>query len=214
MGHDWDSLKEDVKKYGTRNSLLTALMPTASTAQIMKNNEAFEPYSSNIYVRKTLAGEYIVVNEHLVKKLLDLGLWNKEMYEEILYYNGSVQKIKRIPEKVRSMFKTAFEMKQVAIVRQAVERGPFIDQTQSMNLFQSIPDFNKLSASHFYSWANGLKTGMYYLRTQPAVDPIKFGLDANRIQSIKNQDTEEEAELVCRRRPAGLEGEECIVCSS
>ena len=215
MGYDWDSLKEDVKTYGTRNSLLTALMPTASTAQIMKNNEAFEPYSSNIYVRKTLAGEYIVVNEHLVNKLLNIGLWNKEMYEEILYYNGSVQKIKRIPEKIRNMFKTAFEMKQVAIVKQAVERGPFIDQTQSMNLFQSVPDFNKLSASHFYSWANGLKTGMYYLRTQPAVDPIKFGLDASRIQTIKNKETEEEPEpVVCRRRPAGLEGEECIVCSS
>lgn len=213
MNFDWDSLKQDVVKYGTRNSLLTALMPTASTAQIMKNNEAFEPYSSNIYVRKTLAGEYIVVNEYLVKKLLNLGLWNKEMYEEILYYNGSIQKIKRIPEYVRNMYKTAFEMKQVAIVRQAVERGPFIDQTQSMNLFQSVPDFDKLSASHFYSWANGLKTGMYYLRTQPAVDPIKFGLDASRIQSIKNNENEEEPVIVCRRRPAGSDGE-CIVCSS
>jgi ribonucleoside-diphosphate reductase alpha chain len=213
MNFDWDSLKEDVKKYGTRNSLLTALMPTASTAQIMKNNEAFEPYSSNIYVRKTLAGEYIVVNEYLVNKLLNLGLWNKEMYEEILYYNGSIQKIKRIPEHVRNMYKTAFEMKQVAIVRQAVERGPFIDQTQSMNLFQSVPDFDKLSASHFYSWANGLKTGMYYLRTQPAVDPIKFGLDPSRIQAIKNNENEEQEVIVCRRRPADLEGE-CIVCSS
>lgn len=214
MNFDWESLKEDVKKYGTRNSLLTALMPTASTAQIMKNNEAFEPYSSNIYVRKTLAGEYIVVNEYLVKKLLDLGLWNKEMYEEILYYNGSIQTIKRIPEHVRNMYKTAFEMKQVAIVRQAVERGPFIDQTQSMNLFQSVPDFDKLSASHFYSWANGLKTGMYYLRTQPAVDPIKFGLDPSRIQAIKNNENEEEPVIVCRRRPADLEGGECVVCSS
>jgi len=213
MDYDWEKLKENVKKHGTRNSLLTALMPTASTAQIMKNNEAFEPYSSNIYVRKTIAGEYIVVNEYLVNKLLQLGLWNKEMYEEILYYSGSIQKIKRIPEHVRNMFKTAFEMKQIAIVRQAVERGPFIDQTQSMNLFQSVPDFNKLSSSHFYSWSNGLKTGMYYLRTHPAVDPIKFGLDADRIQSIKNQEKEEEPVIVCRRRPVDLDGE-CLVCSS
>ena len=213
MNYDWDTLKENVKKHGTRNSLLTALMPTASTAQIMKNNEAFEPYSSNIYVRKTIAGEYIIVNEYLVNKLLQLGLWNKEMYEEILYYNGSVQKIKRIPQHVRNMFKTAFEMKQIAIVRQAVERGPFIDQTQSMNLFQSVPDFNKLSSSHFYSWSNGLKTGMYYLRTHPAVDPIKFGLDARRIQAIKNQENEEEPVIVCRRRTTDLDGE-CLTCSS
>ena len=213
MNYDWDTLKENVKKHGTRNSLLTALMPTASTAQIMKNNEAFEPYSSNIYVRKTIAGEYIIVNEYLVNKLLQLGLWNKEMYEEILYYNGSVQKIKRIPQHVRNMFKTAFEMKQIAIVRQAVERGPFIDQTQSMNLFQSVPDFNKLSSSHFYSWSNGLKTGMYYLRTHPAVDPIKFGLDASRMQAIKNQENEEEPVIVCRRRTTDLDGE-CLTCSS
>ena len=213
MNFDWDSLKEDIKLHGTRNSLLTALMPTASTSQIMRNNEAFEPYSSNIYVRKTLAGEYIIVNEYLVKSLIKLGLWDKNMYEEILYYNGSIQNIERIPENIRNMYKTAFEMKQIAIVKQAVERGPFIDQTQSMNLFQSVPDFEKLSASHFYAWKNGLKTGMYYLRTQPAADPIKFGLDALKIKELKNKDKNKTQGNACKFRP-GQKPEDCLVCSS
>jgi ribonucleoside-diphosphate reductase alpha chain len=184
---DWEGLIEKMRTYGTRNSLLTALMPTASTSQIMRNCECFEPYSSNIYVRKTLAGEYIIVNEHLVKDLLKLGLWNKEIYDEILYFNGSIQQIKDIPENIKNLYKTAFEIKQVNIVRQAIDRGPFVDQTQSMNIFQSIPDFSKLSSSHFYGWQNGLKTGMYYLRTQPAVDPIKFGLDPDVVRKIKEK---------------------------
>lgn len=184
---DWVSLRQNVKKYGTRNSLLTALMPTASTSQIMKNCECFEPYSSNIYVRKTLAGEYIIVNQHLVNDLIEIGLWNKEMYDEILYFNGSVQKIERIPKHVRDIYKTAFEIKQVDIVKQSIDRAPFVDQTQSMNIFQSTPDFSKLASSHFYGWKNGLKTGMYYLRTQPAVDPIKFGLDPSVVKTIREK---------------------------
>ena len=210
---DWASLREKVKS-GMRNSLLTALMPTASTSQIMGNCECFEPYSSNLFVRKTLAGEYTVVNEHLVKDLIDLGLWNKEMFEEILYFNGSIQKIKDIPQNIKNIYKTAFELKGKDIVQQSIERGPFIDQTQSMNLFQAIPDFNKLSASHFYGWKNGLKTGMYYLRTQPVVDPIKFGLDPSSIQRIKNKYSDKGEMDVCKWRPGMKRPEGCDVCSA
>jgi ribonucleoside-diphosphate reductase alpha subunit len=214
MGFNWTSLISDLKKYGARNSLLTALMPTASTSQIMGNCECFEPYSSNLFVRKTLAGEYTIVNEHLVKDLIDLGLWNKEMFEEILYFNGSIQKIKDIPQNIKDIYKTAFELKGKDIVQQSIERGPFIDQTQSMNIFQAIPDFNKLSASHFYGWKNGLKTGMYYLRTQPVVDPIKFGLDPSSVQRIKNKYNDKEEMNVCKWRPGMKRPEGCDVCSA
>ena len=203
---DWTELKKDMKTYGIRNSLLTALMPTASTSQIMTNNECFEPYTSNIYLRKTLAGEFTVVNQHLVKDLLKLGLWNKEVYEEILYDNGSVQNVKSIPEHIKQVYKTAFELKMTDMLKQAVERGPFIDHMQSMNLFMKKPDFNLLNSSHFYSWKNGLKTGMYYLRTQPAVDAVKFGLDPSSVLRIKadRKQTLEDAgvvEGVCPRDP-------------
>ncbi len=209
---DWKGLREKVMKTGTRNSLLTALMPTASTSQIMKNCECFEPYSSNIFVRKTLAGEYIIVNEHLVKDLLELGLWTKEIYDEIIYFNGSIQKIKEIPQNIKDLYKTAFEIKQVDIVRQAVERGPFVDQTQSMNIFQSTPDFNKLASSHFYGWKNGLKTGMYYLRTQPAVDPIKFGLDPEVVKRINKKYSDKP--MICPVYRGGIIPEGCDVCSA
>jgi len=215
---DWNGLRENIKRYGLRNSHLTALMPTASTSQIMGNSECFEPITSNIYVRKTLAGEFIVVNEYLVRELVEKELWNKEMYEEILYHNGSVQKIDRIPKDVKDKYKTAFEIKGVNILKQAVERGPFIDQTQSMNIFMATPSFDKLNSSHFYAWKNGLKTGMYYLRTQPAVDAIKFGISPESIKKFKEtipSETASETALACtyvrkgQRPPEG-----CIVCSS
>jgi len=183
---DWTDLKKEMALYGIRNSLLTALMPTASTSQIMSNNECFEPYTSNIYLRKTLAGEFTVVNQHLISDLQKLGLWNEKVYEEILYDNGSVQKVKSIPDHIKQVYKTAFELKITDMLKQAVERGPFVDHMQSMNLFMAKPDFNLLNSSHFYSWKNGLKTGMYYLRTQPAVDAVKFGLDPNSILRIKD----------------------------
>jgi len=183
---DWTDLKKEMALYGIRNSLLTALMPTASTSQIMSNNECFEPYTSNIYLRKTLAGEFTVVNQHLISDLQKLGLWNEKVYEEILYDNGSVQKVKSIPDHIKQIYKTAFELKITDMLKQAVERGPFIDHMQSMNLFMAKPDFNLLNSSHFYSWKNGLKTGMYYLRTQPAVDAVKFGLDPSSILRIKD----------------------------
>lgn len=207
----WEELRENITKYGTRNSLLTALMPTASTSQIMKNCECFEPYSSNIYVRKTLAGEYIIVNQHLVSDLLKLNLWDSQMYNEILFFNGSVQKIDRIPQQIKDLYKTAFELKQIDIVRQAIDRAPFIDQTQSMNIFQSTPDFSKLASSHFYGWKNGLKTGMYYLRTQPAVDPIKFGLDPMVVKNLKEKYSQS---VVCPVNFGGKIPEGCEVCSA
>ena len=184
---DWERVKTDLCQYGIRNSLLTALMPTASTSQIMGNNECFEPYTSNLYVRKTLAGEFTVVNQHLIRDLNRLGLWNTKVYEEILFDNGSVQNISSIPESIKQIYKTAFEVKITDILKQAVERSPFVDHMQSMNLFMKKPDFNLLNSSHFYSWKNGLKTGMYYLRTQPAVDAIKFGLDPSSIHRIKDE---------------------------
>jgi ribonucleotide reductase alpha subunit len=193
---DWEDLFEDMADYGMRNSLLTALMPTASTSQIMGNNECFEPFTTNIYVRKTLAGEFTVVNQYLIKDLIKLGLWTKEVYEEILYDNGSVQRISCIPQEIKDIYKTAFELKVTDILKQAVDRSPFIDHQQSMNLFMSKVSFQVLHSSHFYSWKNGLKTGMYYLRTQPAVDAIKFGLDANSVNRIKKNRKEKVEQLV------------------
>jgi len=184
---DWTSIYEEMSKYGMRNSLLTALMPTASTSQIMGNNEAFEPFTTNIYVRKTLAGEFTVVNNHLIRDLIKLGLWTKDIYEEILYDNGSVQRVTKIPQNIKEIYKTAYELKITDILKQAVDRSPFIDHMQSMNLFMEKVSFKLLNSSHFYSWKHGLKTGMYYLRTQPAVDPIKFGLEPESIQRIRSE---------------------------
>ncbi len=228
MKPKWDHLKSEIKKHGLRNSLLVALMPTASTSQICGNTESFEPITSNIYVRKTLAGEFIVVNEHLVRDLMSLNMWNKEMYNTILYLNGSVQAITEIPSHIRELYKTAFEIKQSAILKQAAIRGPYVDQTQSMNLFMGIPDFSKLTSMHFYGWKLGLKTGMYYLRTQPAVDPIKFGLDPMTVKTLnarfKGMPTspthrevieEEPPAKVCMRRKKGEPiPEGCDVCSA
>ena len=187
MNYDWNSLKESIKEHGTRNSLVTALMPTASTSQIMGNNECIEPYHTNMYIRTTIAGEYIVINENLVRDLVDRGLWTQEVRNELLFDNGSVQKIDCIPDDLKKIYLTAFEIKQNAIVKQAVERGPFIDQSQSMNIFMAEPNFMQLTKCHFYGWKNGIKTGLYYLRSCPAVDPIKFGLDSSEVKRIKSK---------------------------
>lgn len=187
---NWNGLLEEMKKYGTRNSLLTALMPTATTSQIMGFTECFEPITSNIYTRTTLTGEFVVVNSHLIRKLISLGLWTKEVREELIYDRGSIQKIKEIPEHIREVYKTAYEIPSRAILQQAVERGPFIDQSQSMNIFFDRPDNQRLTKAHFYAWQNGLKTGMYYLRTKPASKAIPFGIDQeiiNRIIAKRNE---------------------------
>jgi len=181
---DWDGLRERVKKVGVRNSLLVAPMPTASTSQILGNNECFEPYTSNLYTRRTLAGEHIVVNKHLMRDLVRLGLWDEEMREAIMAANGSVQGIEDIPKEVRDVYKTAYEISQKVIIDMSADRGAFICQSQSLNVFMEAPTFAKLSSMHFYAWQKGLKTGMYYLRSKAATDPIKFTLSKKHQQKF------------------------------
>ena len=173
---DWAKLRKDVKKHGVRNSLLVAPMPTASTSQILGNNEAFEPYTSNIYTRRVLSGEFIVVNQHLLEDLVALGLWNEDLKEEIMRANGSVQDIEIIPQDLKELYKTVWELSMKDIIDMSRHRGYFIDQSQSLNLFMENANMAKLTSMHFYAWKSGLKTGMYYLRTKSAVDAIKFTL--------------------------------------
>ncbi len=174
---DFAALKADIAEHGLRNSLLVAPMPTASTSQILGNNECFEPYTANIYTRRTLSGEFVVVNKHLLKDLHRLGLWNESMKQRLMAANGSVQHIEEIPAELRARYKTVYEISQRVIIDMAADRGAFVCQSQSMNLFVEDPSFGKLSSMHFYAWKAGLKTGMYYLRSKAAVDPIKFTLD-------------------------------------
>lgn len=174
--YDWDSLRERVK-CGVRNSLLVAPMPTASTAQILGNNEAFEPYMTNIYLRRTIAGEFVVVNKHLVNDLTKLGIWNKDTKDMIIKSNGSIQNISGITDDIKNLYKTVWEMSQKTIIDMARDRGAFICQSQSMNLFMESPTVSKLSSMHMYAWKQGLKTGMYYLRSRPKANPIQFTID-------------------------------------
>ncbi|UNY99573.1 ribonucleoside-diphosphate reductase subunit alpha [Zhouia spongiae] len=174
---DWEKLRKDVKKHGVRNSLLVAPMPTASTSQILGNNECFEPYTSNIYTRRVLSGEFIVVNKHLLEDLVNLGLWNEQLKQELMRANGSIQHIDIIPQDIKDLYKTVWEMSMKDIIDMARQRSYFIDQSQSLNLFMEGATFAKLTSMHFYAWKSGLKTGMYYLRTKSAVDAIKFTLD-------------------------------------
>lgn len=174
---DWTSLRKEVIENGVRNSLLLAPMPTASTSQILGNNEAFEPYTSNIYTRRVLSGEFIVVNKHLLHDLVSLGLWNEDLKQEIMRNNGSIQDIDGIPQEIKELYKTVWEMSMKDIIDMSRQRGYFIDQSQSLNLFMEGATMAKLTSMHFYAWKSGLKTGMYYLRTKSAVDAIKFTLN-------------------------------------
>jgi len=174
---NWAKLRKDVLKHGVRNSLLVAPMPTASTSQILGNNECFEPYTSNLYTRRVLSGEFIIVNKHLLKDLVELGLWNEDMKQELMRSNGSIQDIKQIPDELKELYKTVWEMSMKDIIDMARHRGYFIDQSQSLNLFMEGATMSKLTSMHFYAWKSGLKTGMYYLRTKSAVDAIKFTLE-------------------------------------
>jgi len=174
---DWGSLRKEIKKHGVRNSLLVAPMPTASTSQILGNNECFEPYTSNIYTRRVLSGEFIVVNKHLLEDLVKLGLWTEDLKQELMKANGSVQHIDIIPEDIKELYKTVWELSMKDIIDMSRHRGYFIDQSQSLNLFMEGATMAKLTSMHFYAWKSGLKTGMYYLRTKSAVDAIKFTLD-------------------------------------
>lgn len=177
---DWASLRKEVMEHGVRNSLLVAPMPTASTSQILGNNEAFEPYTSNIYTRRVLSGEFIVVNKHLLEDLVNRGLWNDDLKQEIMRHNGSVQNIDRVPQDLKELYKTVWEMSMKDIIDMSRHRGYFIDQSQSLNLFMQDANYAKLTSMHFYAWQSGLKTGMYYLRTKSAVDAIKFTLNNDK----------------------------------
>jgi ribonucleoside-diphosphate reductase alpha subunit len=176
--YDWDAMRERIKTKGLRNSLLMAPMPTASTAQILGNNECFEPYTTNIYLRRTLAGEFVVVNKHLVDDLKKIGLWSKDMKDLMVKAGGSIQTITDIPDDIKNLYKTVWEISQKCIIDMAADRGHFIDQSQSMNLFMESPTLSKMSSMHMYAWKSGLKTGMYYLRSKAKARPIQFSLEA------------------------------------
>ena len=182
---DWYTLKAEVLKHGVRNSLLVAPMPTASTSQILGNNECFEPYTSNIYVRRVLSGEFVVVNKHLLKDLVDLNLWTDDMKNHIMSHNGSIQKINAIPDEIKAIYKTVWEIKQRAIIDMAADRGAYICQSQSLNLFVDAPTAGKLTSMHFYGWKKGLKTGMYYLRTKAASQAVQFTVEKQGGKSVE-----------------------------
>ena len=188
---EWDLLREEIIKNGVRNSLLLAPMPTASTAQILGNNECFEPYTSNIYTRRVLSGEFIIVNKHLLRDLVKLGIWDDRLKNKLMASNGSIKNIDEIPDNIKNLYKTAWEISQKVLLDMAADRGAFIDQSQSLNIFMENANFAKLTSMHFYGWKAGLKTGMYYLRTKSATDAIKFTLDKEAISEpvAKNEET-------------------------
>ena len=195
---EWELLRDEVKKHGVRNSLLVAPMPTASTAQILGNNECFEPYTSNVYTRRVLSGEFIIVNKHLLRDLVKEGLWDNNMRQKLMASSGSVQDIPEIPQHIKDLYKTAWELSQKAIIEQAADRGAYICQSQSLNIFMENANFGKLTSMHFYGWKKGLKTGMYYLRTKAATDAIKFTVDKSFEAKKKPQTAKEiEAQVSC-----------------
>jgi ribonucleoside-diphosphate reductase alpha chain len=201
---DWGALKEKVLKVGIRNSLLTALMPTASTSQILGNIESFEPMTSNIYSRKTLAGTFIIINKYLIEDLKKINLWNSDIKNEIISNRGSIQNVPNIPNNLKSIYKTIWEIKQRSVIDHSIARGPYVDQSQSMNLYMAQPNFDKLTTALFYGWKNGLKTGCYYLRSLPASQPQQFS------QDIKPNANLEQEKLACSLNNR----EECMMCSS
>ncbi|MEO8236740.1 MAG: ribonucleoside-diphosphate reductase subunit alpha [Flavobacterium sp.] len=216
---DWASLRKEVMEHGVRNSLLVAPMPTASTSQILGNNEAFEPYTSNIYTRRVLSGEFIVVNKHLLHDLVERGLWNETLKQEIMRHNGSVQNIDVIPQDLKDLYKTVWEMSMKDIIDMSRQRGYFIDQSQSLNLFMQDANYSKLTSMHFYAWQSGLKTGMYYLRTKSAVDAIKFTLNNDKkeetptlVAETEEINVEEYKAMLLKAQAAGPE--DCEMCGS
>ena len=179
---DWDTLRGQIMEHGMRNSLMVAPMPTASTSQILGNNECFEAFTSNLYVRRTLSGEFIVLNKHLVNDLIERGLWSMAMKDEILRHKGSVQAIANIPEDLKTLYKTTWEIKQKHVIDMAADRGAYIDQSQSLNIHMIDANPAKVTSMHFYGWGKGLKPGMYYLRTKAATDAIKLTIDKSAIE--------------------------------
>ena len=222
---DWKKLRKNVIKHGVRNSLLVAPMPTASTSQILGNNEAFEPYTSNIYTRRVLSGEFIVVNKHLLEDLVEMDLWDNDMKEEIMRANGSIQYIDKIPQDLKDLYKTVWEMSMKDIIDMARHRGYFIDQSQSLNLFMQDADFAKLTSMHFYGWKSGLKTGMYYLRTKSAVNAIQFTLSKEKKEVTKEEEapatistdgpmSAAEFKAMVDASKNGAPDDDCLMCGS
>eukprot|EP00730_Choanoeca_flexa_P011718 TRINITY_DN2771_c0_g1_i1.p1 TRINITY_DN2771_c0_g1~~TRINITY_DN2771_c0_g1_i1.p1 ORF type:complete len:807 (+),score=259.20 TRINITY_DN2771_c0_g1_i1:68-2422(+) len=204
---DWAGLKEKIAEHGIRNSLLLAPMPTASTAQILGNNESIEPFTNNIYTRRVLSGQFQIVNKHLLKDLVDLGLWDNDMKQKIILGNGSIQHIPEIPADIKALYKTVWELSQKTLINMAADRGAYIDQSQSFNVHIENPNFGKLTSMHFYAWKKGLKTGMYYLRSRAAASAIKFTVDAGKAQEAKEQQA---AAMACSlENPEG-----CLMCSA
>lgn len=214
---DWAGLKKKIKQHGLRNSLLVAPMPTASTSQILGNNECFEPYTSNIYSRRTLSGEFVIVNKHLLRDLNGLGLWNDDMKHRLMAANGSIQAFSDIPQELKDLYKTVWEISQRVIIDMAADRGAYVCQSQSMNLFVQSPSFGKLSSMHFYAWEQGLKTGMYYLRSKAAVNPIKFTVNAEaqaeaKANALASGSTISEA-TAAEGQACSLDDPDCLMCS-
>ncbi|KAG2662330.1 hypothetical protein PVAP13_1KG524300 [Panicum virgatum] len=212
---NWSAIREVISQVGLRNSLLVAPMPTASTSQILGNNECFEPYTSNIYSRRVLSGEFVIVNKHLLHDLTEIGVWSPILKNKIIYEDGSVQKVIEVPDDLKAVYKTVWEIKQKTIVDMAADRGCYIDQSQSLNIHMDQPNFGKLTSLHFHAWSKGLKTGMYYLRTRAAADAIKFTVDTTLLKD-KQQTSEEEdvqakmAQVVCSLNNR----DECLACGS
>lgn len=213
--YDWATLKKEIKKTGMRNSLLLAPMPTASTSQILGNNECIEPYTSNLYSRRTLSGEYIIVNKHLLKDLIEIGKWDEDMKERLMASNGSIQDFPDIPQQLKELYKTVWEISQKTIIDLAADRGAYVCQSQSLNLFIQNPNFGKLTSMHFYAWQKGLKTGMYYLRSKAAVDPIKFTLSEKHQKKFGKATTavQPEMEEVVEGEVCTME-DGCLMCGS
>lgn len=214
---DWAALKQKIAKHGLRNSLLLAPMPTASTAQILGNNESFEPFTSNIYTRRVLSGEFQVVNHHLLRDLTEADLWDDDMKNLIIHNNGSIQNIEAIPKDLRELYKTVWEISVKTTIQMAADRGAFIDQSQSFNIHVAEPNYGKLTSIHFYSWKMGLKTGMYYLRTKPAANAIQFTVDKTKARNTMgmsngkaDQDKEKMAAIQCSLKNK----DECLSCGS
>merc|ERR1712146_757725 len=215
---DWAALKTKIAQYGMRNSLLVAPMPTASTAQILGNNESFEPYTQNLYVRRVLSGEFVQVNRHLLKDLIERNLWNDELRMQLIAHNGSVQHLD-LPKDVKELYKTVWEIKQRHVLDMAADRGAYIDQSQSLNIHMTDATTAKLSSMHFHGWQLGLKTGMYYLRTKAAVDAIKFTVDVDSIRrASKAGDSEDAKKTVEQKAIETLKAAEpksaCLNCSA
>ena len=228
---DWASLKEKIAQYGLRNSLLVAPMPTASTAQILGNNESTEPFTSNMYNRRVLAGEFTVVNKHLLRELTAMGLWTDSVRNHIIADGGSVQSVLEIPKEVRDVYKTVWEIPQKVILEMAADRGPFICQSQSMNVHIADPSAKKLTSMHFYAWKKGLKTGMYYLRTRPKADAIQFTVNQEQLiadraksealrdkENVLNSKSNIRQEIPITKAIAGLQtkdqDDECLNCGA